>query len=192
MVSRYAHVVAPIHSDGASRLDLLLWSSPDSATNDRNSADETNEETKTSNAGAQVAAGPAFDLVILAVAAGFEPAEAFTSRAFEARSLGRSDTPPPVRLPAAGGKGESVHHGELSRPVRTLSSVSAGSPSSAESGLTVRSSRIRAVGSKRIARQSPSAGGEEVAEQRAALGFENTSADLDAMVEAGIAYDVPE
>jgi len=30
-----------------------------------------------------------------------------------------------VRLPAAGGKGESVHHGELSRPVRTLSSVSA-------------------------------------------------------------------
>src|SRR5215213_8079744 len=109
MVSRYAHVVAPIHSDVASRLDLLLWSSPDSATNDRNSADETNEETKTSNAGAQVAAGPAFDLVILAVAAGFEPAEAFTSRAFEARSLGRSDTPPPVRLPAAGRMGESVH-----------------------------------------------------------------------------------
>ena len=45
----------------------------------------------------------------LAVAAGFEPAEAFTSRAFEARSLGRSDTPPPVRLPAAGRMGESVH-----------------------------------------------------------------------------------
>jgi hypothetical protein len=66
------------------------------------------------------------------------------------------------------------------------------SRSSAESGLTVRSSRIRAMGSKRIARQSPSAGGEEVAEQRAALGFKNTSADLDAMVEAGIAYDVPE
>src|SRR5215216_1151860 len=191
MVSRYAHVVAPIHSDVASRLDLLLWSSPDSATNDRNSADETNEETKTSNAGAQVAAGPAFDLVILAVAAGFEPAEAFTSRAFEARSLGRSDTPPPVRLPAAGGKGESVHHGELSRPVRTLGADSAGSLSCAESGLTVRS-RTRAVGSKRIARRSPSAGGEEVAEQRAALGFENTSADLDSMVEAGIAYDVPE
>src|SRR5829696_8260080 len=83
MVSRYAHVVAPFHSDVASRLDLLLWSSPDSATNDRNSADETNEETKTSNAGAQVAAGPAFDLVILAVAAGFETAEAFTSRPFE-------------------------------------------------------------------------------------------------------------
>ena len=35
IVSRYAHVVAPIHSDVASRLDLLLWSSPDSATNDR-------------------------------------------------------------------------------------------------------------------------------------------------------------
>src|SRR5690606_6669091 len=34
-----------------------------------------------------------------AVAAGFEPAEAFTSRAFEARSLGRSDTPPPQSVP---------------------------------------------------------------------------------------------
>jgi hypothetical protein len=33
-----------------------------------------------------------------AVAEGFEPSEAFTSRAFEARSLGRSDTPPPRRL----------------------------------------------------------------------------------------------
>jgi integrase len=29
-VSRYAHVVAPIHSDVASRLDMLLWSSPNS------------------------------------------------------------------------------------------------------------------------------------------------------------------
>ena len=38
MVSRYAHVVAPIHSDVASRLDVLLWSSPNSATNDRNVA----------------------------------------------------------------------------------------------------------------------------------------------------------
>ena len=28
MVSRYAHVVAPIHSDVESRLDVLLWSSP--------------------------------------------------------------------------------------------------------------------------------------------------------------------
>jgi hypothetical protein len=35
----------------------------------------------------------------LAVAAGFEPAEGCPSRAFEARSLGRSDTPPPERLP---------------------------------------------------------------------------------------------
>jgi hypothetical protein len=33
------------------------------------------------------------------VAAGFEPAEGCPSRAFEARSLGRSDTPPPERLP---------------------------------------------------------------------------------------------
>jgi integrase len=31
MVSRYAHVIAPIHSDVASRLDVLLWSSPNSA-----------------------------------------------------------------------------------------------------------------------------------------------------------------
>jgi hypothetical protein len=51
------------------------------------------------NAGAQLAAGPAFGLVRLAVAAGFEPAEGCPSRAFEARSLGRSDTPPPERLP---------------------------------------------------------------------------------------------
>ena len=61
--------------------------------------DETKDETKTSNAGVHLVAGPAFCLVRLAVAAGFEPAEAFTSRAFEARSLGRSDTPPPERLP---------------------------------------------------------------------------------------------
>jgi hypothetical protein len=38
MVSRYAHVVAPIHSDVASRLDVLLWSSPNSAKNERNLA----------------------------------------------------------------------------------------------------------------------------------------------------------
>jgi NAD(P)-dependent dehydrogenase (short-subunit alcohol dehydrogenase family) len=43
--------------------------------------------------------GPGVSPCQLAVAAGFEPAEAFTSRAFEARSLGRSDTPPPERLP---------------------------------------------------------------------------------------------
>jgi hypothetical protein len=38
MVSRYAHVIAPIHSDVASQLDVLLWSSPESAMNDRNIA----------------------------------------------------------------------------------------------------------------------------------------------------------
>jgi integrase len=38
MVSRYAHVVAPIHSDVASRLDVLLWSSPNSERDDRNIA----------------------------------------------------------------------------------------------------------------------------------------------------------
>ena len=55
----------------------------------------------TSNTGVHLVAGPAFGLVRLAVAEGFEPSEAFTSRAFEARSLGRSDTPPPERLPKA-------------------------------------------------------------------------------------------
>jgi|SRR5215211_3165367 integrase len=38
MVSRYAHVVAPIHSDVANRLDVLLWSSPNSERDDRNIA----------------------------------------------------------------------------------------------------------------------------------------------------------
>jgi hypothetical protein len=36
--SRYAHVVTPIHGAVASRLDLLLWSSPNSAMTDRNIA----------------------------------------------------------------------------------------------------------------------------------------------------------
>jgi hypothetical protein len=48
-------------------------------------------------------AGSALRLVRLAVAAGFEPAEGCPSRAFEARSLGRSDTPPPERLPSCCG-----------------------------------------------------------------------------------------
>jgi integrase len=72
MVSRYAHVIAPIHSDVASR-------------------------------GRSPCGGPSVSPCQLAVAEGFEPSEAFTSRAFEARSLGRSDTPPPVRLPKAPG-----------------------------------------------------------------------------------------
>jgi hypothetical protein len=45
------------------------------------------------------AKGTGVCLVSLAVAEGFEPSEAFTSHAFEACSLGRSDTPPPGRLP---------------------------------------------------------------------------------------------
>jgi hypothetical protein len=44
---------------------------------------ETTFETIAKSTGAQVAARRAFGLVRLAVAAGFEPAEAFTSRAFE-------------------------------------------------------------------------------------------------------------
>jgi hypothetical protein len=59
---------------------------------------ETTFETTARNADADLAAVPAFGLVRLAVAAGFEPAEGCPSRAFEARSLGRSDTPPPERL----------------------------------------------------------------------------------------------
>ena len=65
---------------------------------------ETTFETTAKNAGARVAAGPAFGLVRQAVAAGFEPAEGCPSRAFEARSLGRSDTPPPERLPKGGAR----------------------------------------------------------------------------------------
>src|SRR5919201_4323835 len=38
----------------------------------------------------------------VAVAQGFEPWEAYTSHAFEACSLGRSDTPPSTRVPAVG------------------------------------------------------------------------------------------
>src|SRR5215211_435231 len=60
---------------------------------------ETTFETTAKKAGAHVPAALAFGLVRLAVAAGFEPAEGCPSRAFEARSLGRSDTPPPERLP---------------------------------------------------------------------------------------------
>jgi hypothetical protein len=63
MVSRYAHVVAPIHSDVASPLDVLLWSSPNSAKKIEIQPDETKDETKTSNAGVHLVAGPAFRLV---------------------------------------------------------------------------------------------------------------------------------
>ena len=87
--------------------------------------------------------------------------------------------------------GESVHPGELPRPHHALNPESAPSLDGEESGLTGPvAEHMRWV--KRMAGRSPSAGSEEVAEQRAALGFENTPADLDAMVEAGIAYDVPE
>ncbi|MCW2502959.1 MAG: hypothetical protein JWO79_1243, partial [Actinomycetia bacterium] len=44
-------------------------------------------------------ADPAFWLVKLAVAQGFEPWEACTSHAFEACSFGRSDTPPTQTIP---------------------------------------------------------------------------------------------
>jgi hypothetical protein len=59
---------------------------------------ETIVETITADAGAAPRAAPALSLATAAVAAGFEPAEGCPSRAFEARSLGRSDTPPPERL----------------------------------------------------------------------------------------------
>src|SRR5207342_1860402 len=88
MASRYTHVITPIHSDLASRLDGLLWSSRDASIGPI----ETTFETTAKNAGAHLAVRPAFGLVGLAVAAGFEPAEGCPSRAFEARYLGRSDT----------------------------------------------------------------------------------------------------
>jgi hypothetical protein len=53
--------------------------------------------------------GPAFGPVRMAVAAGFEPAEGCPSRAFEARSLGRSDTPPPERLSRRRGGATGFH-----------------------------------------------------------------------------------
>src|SRR4051795_9773138 len=55
-------------------------------------------------------AAPASCLLRLAVAEGFEPSVAFTTRAFEARSLGRSDTPPPERLLEGGGF-QRIEHG---------------------------------------------------------------------------------
>ena len=86
--------------------------------------------------------------------------------------------------------GESRYLEGLSRPLRGLNPDSARFLSGAQSGL-----RLRSGGPRRWAKTrswKSSAGGEEVAEQRAALCFENTPADLDTMVEAGIAYDVPE
>ena len=65
--------------DGCRRLDGLLWSSRDAPIGPI----ETTFETTAKNACAEVAARPAFGLVRLAVAAGFEPAEGCPSRAFE-------------------------------------------------------------------------------------------------------------
>ena len=48
---------------------------------------------------------PAFRLVRMAVAVGFEPTEACTSHAFEACSFGRSDTLPLTSLQEADGGG---------------------------------------------------------------------------------------
>ena len=63
----------------ASRLDGLLWSS----SAHQSGPIETIFETTAKNAGAHLAVRPAFGLVRLAVAAGFEPAEGCPSRAFE-------------------------------------------------------------------------------------------------------------
>jgi len=46
----------------------------------------------------------------MAVSVGFEPTESFPSRAFEARSFGRSDTTPRERLPVASGNEEIGQH----------------------------------------------------------------------------------
>ena len=101
------------------------------------------------------------------MAAGFEPAEGCPSRAFEARSLGRSDTPPPERLPSCCGGATRFHDrgrltGVLSGQTRT------------------------------IFLKEASAAGEEVLQQRAALGLEHAAAYLDAMVQARVPDDVEE
>ena len=58
-----AHVVASIHSDVATRLDVLLWSSANSA-KERSSQMRPKYETKTSNAGVRLVAGQAFRLSV--------------------------------------------------------------------------------------------------------------------------------
>jgi hypothetical protein len=101
MASRYTHVVTPIHSDLASRLDGLLWSA------------ETHQsgpiETTAKNAGGKLAARAGV-WPGLAVAAGFEPAEGCPSRAFEFCGLWFR----PVRL------GLVAPEPRLGNPLRTL------------------------------------------------------------------------
>ena len=89
----------------------------------------------------------------MAVAAGFEPAEGCPSRAFEARSFGRSDTPPRRTIPNPDASDEI-------RSGQAATSAAAGSPP------------------------------EEPAQGRAALGLEDPAADVDPVVQAGVADDV--
>jgi hypothetical protein len=67
-------------------------------------SNETRNETRPDTPVRERWRGLAFCLVRVAVAEGFEPSEAFTSHAFEACSLGRSDTPPPGRVPKSAGR----------------------------------------------------------------------------------------
>lgn len=101
------------------------------------------------------------------MAAGFEPAEGCPSRAFEARSFGRSDTPPPRTVPNAGRAEEIRSHDKT--PARPRQ----------DPGLPV---RIRGQGS------AP----EEGPQGLAALGFEDPAPDIYAMIEPRIAYHVEE
>ena len=86
MAARYQHVTATIQRDIATCVGGLIWQ--------RGKTSETKRQTP----GAPEEGGPAFCLVKLAVAVGFEPTDACTSHAFEACSFGRSDTPPPRSL----------------------------------------------------------------------------------------------
>jgi hypothetical protein len=129
--------------------------------------DETKDETKTSNAGAPPCGGASVSPCQLAVAAGFEPAEGCPSRAFEARSLGRSDTPPPERLPRCCGRATRFHDRGL------LTGVSRGQ-------------------TRTIFVKEASAASEEVLQQSATIGLEHAAAYLDAMVQARVPHDVEE
>ncbi len=83
------------------------------------------------------------------MAEGFEPSEGgYPSHAFEACSLGRSDTPPLVTLPDDPAETEIASSGAL--------------------------------------------GVEEGVEQCGAIGFEDTAADLGAMIETSVTDDVPQ
>ena len=79
MASRHTHLVTPIHNDVASRLDGLLWATSDGDVEGRLRLELRLSRRSADRRFGRIGVSPSQ----LAVAAGFEPAEAFTSRAFE-------------------------------------------------------------------------------------------------------------